>query len=178
MASNLLFYQLLMVALVLICFMIPVWWPNDQMATPPTSPQPDQPRRNRSKEPNPFTGYLHKPLCEACDHGTDPRPQAPGSPPPIMRFTRGRRRRVDASGHFCPDHDCSSHGWLGRGNRRANGHPGGQAWRQFRFCRKFCSGGHERPVAPVCMGLTQRGRRTVQPPCGPRPRPRPSSVSS
>ncbi len=131
MASNLLFYQLLMVALVLICFMIHVWWPNDQMATPPTSPQPDQPRRNRSKEPNPFTGYLHKPLCEACDHGTDPRPQAPGSPPPIMSFARGRRRRVDASGHFCPDHDCSYHGWLGRGNMRANGHPGGQAWRQF-----------------------------------------------
>jgi hypothetical protein len=48
-----------------------------------------------------------------------------------MIFTRGRRRTIDTSGHFCPDHDCSYHGWLGRGNIRSNGHPGGQAWRQL-----------------------------------------------
>jgi IS1 family transposase len=48
-----------------------------------------------------------------------------------MRFTRGRRRTVDTSGHFCPDQDCAYHGWLGRGNIRANGHPGGQPWRQL-----------------------------------------------
>jgi IS1 family transposase len=48
-----------------------------------------------------------------------------------MSFTRGRRRTVDTSGHFCPDHDCTYHGWLGRGNIRANGHPGGQPWRQL-----------------------------------------------
>jgi hypothetical protein len=33
-------------------------------------------------------------------------------------------------------------------------------------------------VAPVCVGIKQRGRRTVRPQCGPRPQPRPSSVSS
>jgi IS1 family transposase len=49
----------------------------------------------------------------------------------VLRFTRGRRRTVDTSQHFCPDHDCSYHGWLGRGNIRANGHPGGQPWRQL-----------------------------------------------
>jgi IS1 family transposase/transposase-like protein len=38
---------------------------------------------------------------------------------------------VDTSGQFCPEHDCSYHGWRGRGNIRANGHPGGQSWRQF-----------------------------------------------
>jgi IS1 family transposase len=48
-----------------------------------------------------------------------------------MIFTRGRRRTVDTSGHFCPDHDCAYHGWLGRGNIRSNGHPGGQPWRQL-----------------------------------------------
>ena len=32
-----------------------------------------------------------------------------------------------------------------------------------RLCRKFCSGGHERAVAPVCEGIKRRGRRTVQP---------------
>jgi hypothetical protein len=48
-----------------------------------------------------------------------------------MTFTRGRKRTVDTSGQFCPTPDCSYHGWLGRGNIRANGHPGGQPWRQF-----------------------------------------------
>jgi hypothetical protein len=48
-----------------------------------------------------------------------------------MSFTRGRRRTIDTSGHFCPDQDCSYRGWLGRGNIRANGHPGGQPWRQL-----------------------------------------------
>jgi IS1 family transposase len=48
-----------------------------------------------------------------------------------MIFTRGRRRTVDTSQHFCPDQDCSYHGWLGRGNIRANGYPGGQPWRQL-----------------------------------------------
>jgi hypothetical protein len=35
------------------------------------------------------------------------------------------------SEHFCPDHDCAYYGCLGRGNLRANGHPGGQPWRQL-----------------------------------------------
>ena len=31
------------------------------------------------------------------------------------------------------------------------------------FCRKFCSGGHERGSSPVCVGIKQRGRRTFRP---------------
>jgi IS1 family transposase len=131
MAPNLFFYQLLLVALVLICLMMHVWWPDPSRAARPRTFKPDKPRRKRSKEPKPFTGYIHKPLCEACQHGVDSRPKAPGSPPPVMIFTRGRRRTVDTSGHFCPDQDCAYHGWLGRGNIRANGHPGGQPWRQL-----------------------------------------------
>jgi hypothetical protein len=130
MAPNLLFYQLLLVALVLLCLMVHVWWPDHPTPTPRTSLKPSTPRRTRSKEPKPFTGYIHKPLCEACKQGVDSRPKAPGSPPPVMLFTRGRRRTVDTSGHFCPDHDCSYHGWLCRGNIRSNGHPGG-------LCRKI-----------------------------------------
>ena len=49
----------------------------------------------------------------------------------MLTFTRGRRRTVDTSQHFCPDHDCAYHGWLGHGNLRSNGHPGGTPWRQF-----------------------------------------------
>jgi maltose/moltooligosaccharide transporter len=48
----------------------------------------------------------------------------------------------------------------------------------IRFCRKFCSGGHEGAVVPVCVGIKQRGRRTVRPQCGPLCLPRPPSVFS
>ena len=114
--------------------------------TPCDRLQPRKPRRTRSKEPKLFTGYIHQPLCEACQQGVDARPKAPGSPPPAMLFTRGRRRTVDTTQHFCPDHDCSYHGWLGRGNIRSNGQPGGQPWRQLQCvsCQGYfsdtCSG--------------------------------------
>ena len=131
MVPNLLFYQLLLVALVLICILVHVWWPDRPNVTPQTPRKPGKPRRKRSTEPKPFTGYIHKPLCEACQQGADSRLKTPGAPPPMIIFNRGRRRTVDTSGHFCPDEDCAYHGWLGRGNIRSNGHPGGQAWRQL-----------------------------------------------
>ena len=100
--------------------------PIPQTLSSPTSPDASAPQ-----SPDPFTGFIHKPLCEACERGADTRPQAPGSPPPVITFTRGRRRTVDTHAHFCPDSDCSYHGWLGRGNIRSNGHPSGQPWRQL-----------------------------------------------
>jgi IS1 family transposase len=144
MAPNLLLYQLLLVALVLICLLIHVEWPDNPSATSKTSLQPDKPRRKRSTEPKPFTGLIHKPLCEACANGADAPPKAPGAPPPVLTFTRGRRRTVDTSQHFCPDHDCVYHGWLGRGNIRSNGHPGGQLWRQLQCvsCEGYFSETH------------------------------------
>jgi hypothetical protein len=81
---------------------------------------------------------MHKPLCEACEQGADAHSQAPGEPPPIITFTRGHRRTVDTQSHFCPEPNCSYHGWLGRGNLRANGHPGSQPWRQLQ--RVSCHG--------------------------------------
>ena len=131
MASNPLFYQLLLVAFVLICLLIHVGLPDDPPRAPKTPPESNQRRRKRSTEPTPFPGFIHKPLCEACEQETNARPKAPGSPPPVIVFTRGRRRIIDTFQHFYPDHDCSYHGWLGRGNLRANGHPGGQPWRQL-----------------------------------------------
>ena len=53
-------------------------------------------------------------------------------------MTRGRRRQVDTSSHFCPNPDCAYRGWAGWGNLRANGHPNGGPWRQFQ-CTS-CSG--------------------------------------
>jgi IS1 family transposase len=144
MAPDPLFYQLLLVALVFLCLILHIGWPDPRRPAPQTTANPDQPRRKRSKEPKPFAGYIHKPICEACEQGLDMRPQAPGSPPPMIILTRGRRRTVDTSGHFCPDHDCSYHGWLGRGNIRANGHPGGQPWHQFQCvsCQGYFSETH------------------------------------
>ncbi len=131
MAQNLLFYQLLLIVLVLICLLIHVWWPDTPRATLHRPLKPDKPQRKRSKARKPFPGLLHKPLCEACEHRLDARPTAPGAPPPVMIFTRGRRRTVDTQQQFCPAPDCSYYGWLARGNIRANGHPGGQPWRQL-----------------------------------------------
>src|SRR5207249_2260251 len=85
----------------------------------------------RRREPTPFAGFTHKPHCDACEHATDPRPQAPSAPPPRIIPTRGRRRQVDTSTHFCPNPDCRYLGWVGWGNLRANGHPNGGPWRQL-----------------------------------------------
>jgi IS1 family transposase len=45
--------------------------------------------------------------------------------------TRGRQRTVDTQQQFCPGQDCTYYGWAGRGNIRANGHPGGKPWWQL-----------------------------------------------
>jgi hypothetical protein len=56
-----------------------------------------------------------------------------------VRFTRGRRRQVDTTGHFCSHVTCSYHGWVGWGNIRANEHPNGHRWRQLIWlgCRGY-----------------------------------------
>jgi transposase-like protein len=142
MVSTLLFYQLLLVALVLICLPMYVAWPDDPPRAPIPPPQPHQRRRRRVEEPKPFPG--HKPLCAACEQAADAQPKAPGLPPPIIRCTRGRRRTVDTHAHFCPEPACSYHGWLGRGNIRSNGYPGGQPWRQLQCvsCQGYFSETH------------------------------------
>jgi IS1 family transposase len=54
-------------------------------------------------------------------------------------MTRGRRRQIDTSHHFCPNPDCAYRGWTGWGNLRANGHPHGGPWRQLLCvaCRRY-----------------------------------------
>lgn len=131
MTSNPWFYQLLLAALVLICFILHLRWPDPRRPALQTTAKPAKPRRQRSKEPKPFAGYIDKPLCETCEQGLDTRPKAPGSPPPESIFTRGRKRTVDTTGPFCPAPDCSYRGWLGLGHIRSNGHPGGQSWHQL-----------------------------------------------
>jgi hypothetical protein len=176
-APTLLFYQLLFVALVLICLIIHVGLPDDPPRVPQTPLKPQPRRRRRSKEPKPFAGLIHQPRCAACAQGADTRPQAPGSPPPVIPCTRGRRRTVATPAHCCPAPDCSYSGWLGLGNLRANGHPGGKPWRQFQWVSCHGSfyethgtifqGQHASPdlivwvIAGLAEGLGMRGTARV-----------------
>src|SRR5262249_27717349 len=125
MVSHLFFYQLVLVALVWLCLMLQWVWPSDHAAVCPTAPEPTPARPTRRAGPTPVAGFSHKPARDACEHTTAPRAQAPAAPPPRIVPTRGRRRQVDTSTHFCPNPACAYRGWVGWGNLRANGHPSG-----------------------------------------------------
>src|SRR5262245_14295410 len=139
MVSHLFFYQLVLVALVWLCVMLQWAWPSAPAAACPTPLEPTPPPPKRRREPKPFAGLTTKPPCDACEHAPDSRPHAPSSPPPRLVPTRGRRRQVDTSTHFCPNPDCAYRGWVGWGNLRANGHPNGGPWRQLLCvaCRRY-----------------------------------------
>jgi IS1 family transposase len=138
MVSHLFFYQLTLIALIWLCVMLHWAWPSAPATCPPT-PEPTPPVPKRHRERTPFAGLTTKPHCDACEHGTAPRLQAPSTPPPRIVPTRGRRRQVDTSTHFCPNPDCAYRGWVGWGNLRANGHPNGGPWRQLLcvVCRHY-----------------------------------------
>jgi len=138
MVSPLLFYQLTLIALVWLCVMLQWAWPSDALTCPPP-PEPTPPVPKRHREPTPFAGLTTKPPCDACAHASAPHPHAPSAPPPRIVLTRGRRRQVDTSPHFCPNPDCAYRGWVGWGNLRANGHPNGGPWRQLLCiaCRRY-----------------------------------------
>ena len=139
MGSHLFFYQLILVALVWLCVMLQWVWPSAPAAACSTTPEPPPLPPKRQREPKPFEGLTIKPHCDACAQASDLRPEAPCPPPPRIVPTRGRRRQVDTSTHFCPNPDCAYRGWVGWGNLRANGHPNGGPWRQLLcvVCRRY-----------------------------------------
>ena len=130
MVSHLFFYQLVLIALVWLCLMLQWTWPSDPATCPPT-PEPSPPVPKRQRERTPCAGLTTKPHCDACVYASDLRPEASCPPPPRIVATRGRRRQVDTSTHFCPNPACASRGWVGWGNVRANGHPNSGPWRQL-----------------------------------------------
>jgi IS1 family transposase len=130
MIPDLFFYQLLLVALLWLCVMLHGAWPSDP-ATCPTTPEPTPLPPKRHPGPKPFEGLTTKPHCDACASSSAPHSQTPAVPPPHIVPTRGRRRKVDTSRHFCPNPDCAYRGWVAWGNLRANGHPNGGPWRQL-----------------------------------------------
>jgi IS1 family transposase len=114
-------------------------WLSDRPTVPSPLPQPPPPRPKRHRALTPFQGLTTKPHCDACEHASAPYSEAPSTPPPRIVPTRGRRRQVDTSTHFCPNPDCAYRGWVGWGNLRANGHPNGGPWRQLLCiaCRRY-----------------------------------------
>jgi IS1 family transposase len=134
MVSHLVFYQLGLIALVSLFLICSGLWPSEPVAARPMPPKPLLPRGKHSKKPTPFPGLTRKPSCAACAQAiAAPRLQPSPPPPPTVTSTRGRRRHVDTSDHFCPDPDCRYGGWLGLGNITSNGHPSGGPWRQL-YC--------------------------------------------
>src|SRR2546427_2797131 len=136
MVSDLFFYQLTIVVFVWLFVMLHVVWPSGCGAGGPTPATATRPPRQRSRDPKPFVGLTHKPPCAACEQALQaPTGPSPAAPPPRIISTRGRRRQVDTSRHFCPDPACRYGGWLGLGHLSANGHPSGGPWRQL-----YCTG--------------------------------------
>jgi hypothetical protein len=138
MGSDLVFSPLTLLALLWLCLLLQWAWPRATAACS-TPPAPPPPAPQRTRAPQLFAGLTHRPHCDACAQATDSRPQAPAAPPPRLMPTRGRRRQVDTTAHFCPNPDCQYRGWAGWGNIRANGHPGGGRWRQLLciVCRRY-----------------------------------------
>jgi IS1 family transposase len=134
MVSHLVFYQLGLIVLVWVFLMLYGLWPSEPAAARPMLPKPLRPRCKYSKQPKPFPGLTRQPCCTACEQAIEtPRLQPSPPPLPTITSTRGRRRHVDTSRHFCPDPDCRYGGWLGLGNITSNGHPSGGPWRQL-YC--------------------------------------------
>jgi IS1 family transposase len=132
MVSDLFVYQLVLWALVWLCLMLHYVWPSDRTAAYHRPPKSVLLPRKHSNEPNPFAGLTHKPDCAACEQAAQaPMVQPPPAPPPPITSTRGRRRQVDTSAHFCPNPTCDYRGWVGLGNLCANGHPSSGPWRQL-----------------------------------------------
>jgi len=125
MPSDLGFYPFACVLFILLCLLLCRLWRCGN--TTPSARKPPRPTR----EPKPFAGLTRKPDCEACAQQIRSQPQVPSAPPPRMILTRGRRRQVDTTSHFCPHAACSYYGRVGFGNLRANGHPTGRRWRQL-----------------------------------------------
>jgi IS1 family transposase len=130
MVSDLFFSQLVLIALVWLCLMLHWAWLSNPAACP-TTPEPSSALPKRKREPKPFAGLTYKPHCDACEPTPDLRLQTPSAPPPRLVPVLGRRRQVNTATQVCPNPDCPYRGWVGWGNIRANGHPGGGRWRQL-----------------------------------------------
>jgi IS1 family transposase len=148
MGHDQLFDAVLLLGLFWLSMLVYGVWLQKRRAVSQTTPTPTTSIKKHSKKPTPFVGLIHKPHCDACENTIALHPQVPSSLPPLLTFTQGRQRTIDTQQHFCPTHECPYYGWVGRGNIRANGHPGGKPWRQLQCvaCHRYCQETHGTPL--------------------------------
>jgi hypothetical protein len=132
MGHDLLFHALLLLGVLWCCALLRWVWPRRRAALDQADGQPATRTSRRAADPPPFPGLTTRPLCATGEQAAQAHvAQASSEPPPLMTSTRGRRRQVATQRQFCPHPCCRYDGWGGRGNIRANGHPGGGPWRQL-----------------------------------------------
>ena len=123
-------------------FLMLCWlWPAAAPHQPIALSKP--PRRKRSNDPNLLQDLPQRPHCAQCEHEAAHPHAPPPTPPEPLPPSHRRPRTVDTSMHFCPHRGCRYRGWLGLGNRRANGHPSGGPWRQW----------HVRPATAISPSI-------------------------
>src|SRR5512132_4207973 len=101
MGDDWLFYVLLLLGLLWLSVILSGLWSRGRGATAQLTPTPAQPITKRCTEPKPFPGLTSKPLCDVCAHGAESCPPVSPAPPPLLVFTRGRRRALNTHPHFC-----------------------------------------------------------------------------
>jgi IS1 family transposase len=126
MVHDLFFHEFLLGILLGLGIHLYLWWQRRSVRQPPA------PRTDRlPKARKPFAGLTARPHCAACEQDQPSVGQPLPSPPPLIVPQRGRPRTVDTETQYCPQNTCHYYGWMGRGNIRANGHPGSGLWRQL-----------------------------------------------
>jgi hypothetical protein len=102
MVPQLIFSQLVLSALVRVFLLLYWLWPSDHAARGQAIAMSESTQHRRSREPKPFAGLTHKPLCAACEQKvTDPKPPS-AAPPEPMSPTNRRRVRSIPRGTFVP----------------------------------------------------------------------------
>src|SRR5438093_710538 len=97
MVFPLVFYQLVLVALVWLCLMLHWAWPSDPAAVCPTAPEPTPPVPKRNREITPFAGLTTKPHCGRLCARERPPPR--GTPHPATAH-RAHARPPAPGGHI------------------------------------------------------------------------------
>src|SRR5713101_5765568 len=115
MIPHLFFYQLVLLGLLWLFFMLHAAWPSQGTATQRRPVEPILPPRKRSSDLQPFPGLTRTPPCAACEQAHEHVPQPPGGPPPHIVPTRGRPRQVDTSWHLSVHEMSSESKWRGDG---------------------------------------------------------------
>lgn len=117
--AHIIITSLYLIVILQLVSVVVTWLQNSQLSTA------DHEKDARLEAP---TQIPDCPACQAAEHTAV---DVPVKPPPPLTSKRGRARSVATDIYYCPNRSCDYYGWLGLGNIRSNGHPGGSRWRQL-----------------------------------------------